>query len=164
MITYRKTPSDPITDETIDIGISDLGEGKMMDRSTPSTGGSSHGNNNFRAPEVRGYDDHTFASDVYAFGKLASEIVTLQWEIAAEHGQARKLLPAWLMELVRDCVQIDPAKRPSARTIVERLEKLEDVRDDQDNPTYHIDLVEYNADTEIGDLDARNDEDEEIPL
>ncbi|RHY28382.1 hypothetical protein DYB32_006016 [Aphanomyces invadans] len=91
------------------------------------------------APEILLGESTSPAADVYAFGVILTELDTLQrpyWDLSLDpwaltdsirKGVIRPSIssssPLWFKELVDSCLAFNPIERPSAKTIVEILEK-----------------------------------------
>ncbi|KDO21146.1 TKL protein kinase [Saprolegnia parasitica CBS 223.65] len=118
------------------IKVANLGSGLESDattgKSTPY----------WTAPEVlASTSNYSFASDIYSFGVILTELETLQlpyydakglgyWGIidGVRLGNLRPTVsvncPPWLRALADACMSFDPTQRPSALMIVESLQKL----------------------------------------
>jgi serine/threonine protein kinase len=78
----------------------DLGGGKIVGKT--STLGRQYGNAEFRAPEVQKYGSkaYTAASDMYAMGRHAEDIVTDYWEASKMVRDYRRQISQTLRDLI----------------------------------------------------------------
>ena len=122
--------------KVVDFGIAfDLGESKRMTRE-----GLSVGTPQYMAPEQVFGAAGTPAFDIYALGVLLFEMCTGEppfdglktvdileakaSSVAPRLDARRPDAPAWLADLIAECLQHDPAARPqTAREVAERLER-----------------------------------------
>ncbi|KAN0094154.1 kinase-like protein [Hyaloscypha variabilis] len=130
----RELPREPIA------LISDLGEGQLINNQ--SLGRACYGDPRYWAPEIRNSNTYSKASDVYAMGRLVADIVAVNWQIASNNGVVSKLIPQVLLEMIVNCQNPFPERRPS---ISEICQTLEDVRMSEK----HNDLVLIPIDPEV---------------
>ncbi|OQS01059.1 protein kinase, partial [Achlya hypogyna] len=110
------------------------------------------------APEVQVPDaKYNASADIYSFGVILTELNTLQmpyadvkmapWTLMTEvaAGRLRPSLhadcPAWLRELATACITHDPAQRPNAYDIVQKLQRqrrLERILATSDRPVSQV--------------------------
>jgi len=109
---------------SVELLIADLGEGKIVGKA--STLGRQYGNTEFRAPEVQKFGPlaYTTASDMYAMGRLAEDIVTEYWEASKRVGDHRRLISWTLRDLVMRLKSEDPDLRPSANEVRDALQDI----------------------------------------
>lgn len=119
----------------IDLGFSELGGGTYGYGYGYGYGAySAHSRATYVAPEVKTTGHVNAASDVYSFGAVVYRCLM---RTAFEHGQVDLSvalhgadLPTWLVNLIQECLQSDPAARPSASQVLNALL----VRDGDDEP------------------------------
>jgi serine/threonine protein kinase len=136
--------------------IADFGLATFTDSGSATTlvGGAIMGTPKWLAPELIPHEEvkrhHTYASDIYAFalvcyemfsGKVPFEDVEIydlklllhrgdRPSLPADQLSRRRGLSAKMEDIIRDCWAQDPAKRPSAHEVVERLQLLRNHQDD----------------------------------
>ncbi|EQC31209.1 TKL protein kinase [Saprolegnia diclina VS20] len=120
------------------IKVADFGTARAADRNLTANTGTPA----WTAPEVfssTATSTYDSAADIYSFGVVLIELVTLQEPYAdvnvfdvlvrVRDGSLRPNdnlsnfvdCPAWLVQLIDDCVAFDPKMRPAANAIVDRL-------------------------------------------
>jgi eukaryotic-like serine/threonine-protein kinase len=114
--------------------IADFGIARALEESRLTDSGSVLGTRPYMAPEQLRDGKISPATDVYAFGVVAHELLTgevpSETETAAlaaggkSRGRRRKPVPPEYEELVSACLDPDPGRRPSAKEIEGRLEEL----------------------------------------
>nr|UKH47142.1 WTK protein [Aegilops sharonensis] len=114
------------------------GESLIKDEATQGTLG-------YLAPESVDKQEYSFKSDIYSFGVVIIQLLTGSWisknrNVELELKELRKRLvregafPSWenkyhqvrtCLEIVYNCMDIDPDKRPTALEIIQRLDETE---------------------------------------
>eukprot|EP01102_Stenamoeba_stenopodia_P022816 TRINITY_DN964_c0_g1_i2.p1 TRINITY_DN964_c0_g1~~TRINITY_DN964_c0_g1_i2.p1 ORF type:complete len:620 (-),score=149.75 TRINITY_DN964_c0_g1_i2:58-1917(-) len=108
---------------------------QLMDENSAST---IIGTPGYIAPEVFSRDSYTYAADIWSFGMVLYEIITLQRPPTEEGffndsaSAAKKIFESLRLSsdykgpitLMKDCLQTVPEKRPSLEQVKERLLKL----------------------------------------
>ena len=127
---------DPRTDDGYVLKICDFGSSRQLSRDTKSV--TSAGTVSWMAPEVIRNEHVTEKCDVWSFGVIAWELVTLEvpyagmepysvlWRVA-KFGMRLHIpaeCPHKLADLMGVCMAQDPAMRPSFEQIVRRLDEL----------------------------------------
>lgn len=98
----------------------DLGIAKAADATRTTTAGLVRGKPRYLAPELVAGDRATQASDVYAAGRVLSELLAGVERDAATDAE----LPAELRTVIRHACNGDPARRPAtARAMAEAIEQ-----------------------------------------
>jgi serine/threonine protein kinase len=130
---------------SVELLIADLGEGKIVGKT--STLGRQYGNAEFRAPEVQKYGSkaYTTASDMYAMGRLAEDIVTEYWEASERVGDHRRLISQTLRDLIPRLKSEDPDLRPSAKEVRDAIQDVwrKGMAGAWDFDPHKIDLLPY---------------------
>lgn len=109
--------------------LSDLGEGKSIESSVNDTVKISNiqkfGMSEYQAPEIpaEGYGP---ATDMYAFGQLAIDIIRLNYGSFIENDQETLRIPAKLADILESCLDDDPGERLPGKPIAFMLEEVED--------------------------------------
>jgi serine/threonine protein kinase len=113
--------------------LADLGEGKSIESSlkdvTRLSGTQSFGILEYQAPEVatEGYGP---ATDMYAFGRLAIDMVRFNHQCFVEDDQGTIRIPGKLADILELCLDDDPAERLEAVLVGFMLEEVQqNIRD-----------------------------------
>jgi serine/threonine protein kinase len=148
-VTTRPTPKDPSTTESLDLVISDFGEGQASDLGQ-SMGRKYYGNIEFWAPEVKRFHKYSFASDIYAIGIIMADMIEERWKaVLAKTERVDRAVPQCLLDIVLWCVAPQPQDRPQAK---ELRTKIEDLHQNVLNDDYEVvftDLVQAPESTVI---------------
>jgi serine/threonine protein kinase len=109
--------------------LSDLGEGKSIESSVNDIVKISNvqkfGISEYQAPEIsaEGYGP---ATDMYAFGQLAVDIIRLNYGSFIENDQETLRIPEKLADILESCLDDDPGERLEAKLIAFMLDEVED--------------------------------------
>lgn len=124
-------PANILIDGNGNFTITDFGiSSQNVDKDDDRFDGERSGTSAYMAPErFEAYPKPLLASDIWAFGATLCEILTAQVPFGEEGGQSQKedsvaqsqlaSLPASIRKLITACLQKDPAKRPTARDLME---------------------------------------------
>lgn len=131
-------PANILLDRHLVPKISDFGLSRCLDEGqTPATTKHIRGTPGYLAPEL--YTGKiTFASDIYSLGVIIMEVlagvkrypeyenVVQSWmnRLEASEGDTQLEQVKVCIELVIQCLEADPKKRPTARSIIDRLEQM----------------------------------------
>jgi serine/threonine protein kinase len=147
--------------------ISDLGLCGPTDKPLNSV----YGNLPYIAPEVLKGGEYTSASDIYSFGMLMWEIASGQAPFKnVEHDQYLSLeicegerpkigtgIPSKYKELIQQCWDADPLKRPDVNAINDKIEKMRDDSYKNDDTNEFNTLEQEEQDNSSGsDLGSRS--------
>jgi serine/threonine protein kinase len=130
------------------VKLGDFGIARLVDSTRLTMDGTTIGTANYLSPEQVQAGEATFASDVYSFGLVLIEALTGQIafpgsgvEAAVARLHAQPIVPtrfggAW-SHLLTGMTDLDPARRPPAREVVERLAAIE-LADPASAPTVNL--------------------------
>src|SRR6266540_3135313 len=126
-----------------DVVISDLGISKS---SIDNDNDEIYGVISYMAPEILQGKEYTMASDIYSFGMIMWELITGRMPFWNQNNDIELLIkicknfrppiikntPRYYIELMQECWDSDPNKRPTALNIYERLINIK--RIEEENP------------------------------
>src|SRR6266542_2133559 len=135
-----------------DVVISDLGISKSSIKSTNDDDNEIYGVLSYMAPEILRGKEYTTASDIYSFGMIMWELMTGRMPFWDQKNDVEFIIkickdfrppiitnaPKGYVELMQECWNSDPNKRPIAIDILENLINIERV--EEQNPTEIIKL------------------------
>ena len=127
-----------------DIVISDLGISKS---SMDNDDNEIYGVISYMAPEILQRKEYTIASDIYSFGMIMWELITGRMPFWDQNNDIELIIkicknfrppiikntPKGYIELMQECWNSDPNKRPTAFDIVKKLTNINRV--EEENPT-----------------------------
>jgi len=127
-----------------DVVISDLGISKS---SIDNDNDEIYGVISYMAPEILQGKEYTMASDIYSFGMIMWELITGRMPFWNQNNDIELLIkicknfrppiikntPKYYIELMQECWDSDPNKRPTTTYIFEKLIKIE--KFEEENPT-----------------------------
>src|SRR6266540_2208257 len=130
----------------IDIVISDLGISKSSTKSIDNDD-EIYGVISYMAPEILRQKEYTLASDIYSFGMIMWELMSGRMPFWDQNNDIELIIkicknfrppiikdtPKGYTELMQECWDYDPNKRPTTFNILERLNNIERV--EKSNPT-----------------------------
>jgi len=130
-----------------DIVISDLGISKSSISSIDNDDDEIYGVISYMAPEILQGKDYTTASDIYSFGMIMWELITGRMPFWDQNNDIELIIkicknfrppiikntPKGYVELMQECWDSDPNKRPTTFNILKRLFNIEKV--EKENPT-----------------------------
>src|SRR6266542_6471964 len=130
-----------------DIVISDLGISKSSISSIDNDDDEIYGVISYMAPEILQGKDYTTASDIYSFGMIMWELITGRMPFWDQNNDIELIIkicknfrppiikntPKGYNELMQECWDSDPNKRPTTFDILEKLINIEKV--EKENPT-----------------------------
>src|SRR6266542_2165282 len=130
-----------------DVVISDLGISKSSIKSTNDDDNEIYGIISYMAPEILQGKEYTTASDIYSFGMIMWELITGRMPFWDQNNDIELIIkicknfrppiikntPKGYNELMQECWDSDPNKRPTTFDILEKLINIEKV--EKENPT-----------------------------
>jgi tRNA A-37 threonylcarbamoyl transferase component Bud32 len=122
-------------DERPDVRLTDFGIARVLDAAGLTTPHAVIGTPHYMAPEIIGGGEATPAADVYALGVVLFELVTGRTPFTGEpiavmrahldDAPARPAgLPGDMWDVIRSCVDKDPAARPDTAALRDELREL----------------------------------------
>ncbi len=145
-----------------DVVISDLGISKSSIKSTNDDDNEIYGIISYMAPEILQGKEYTTASDIYSFGMIMWELITgrmpfwdqkddVEFIIKICKGFRPSIItnaPKGYIELMQECWNSDPNKRPTANDII-------DIFDEEIIPNYNNE-IEITKSSDIGPIVITN--------
>src|SRR6266542_4523071 len=145
----------------IDIAISDLGISKSSTKSIDNDN-EVYGDISYIAPEILQQKEYTIASDIYSFGMIMWELMTGRMPFWDQNDDIELIIkicrgfrppiiinaPKGYVELMQECWNSDPNKRPTANYI-------SDIFDEKIIPNYNNE-IEIAKSSDIGPMAVNN--------